>query len=115
MFFHKKGVSRIITIGALMPYTVFAQLTAPSDSYGLARPPYRPSVLILEVASWILGFVAALTVLVIIVSGVLYITSGGDSGRAEKAKGWLINAVIGLLVVLLSYVIVAGISRALGA
>ncbi len=98
-----------------MPYTVFAQLTAPSNSYGLVNPPQSPSKLILQVASWLLGFVAALTVLVIIVSGILYITSGGDSSRAEKAKGWLINAVIGLIVVLISYVIVAAISQTLGA
>ena len=115
MIVNKKHISSLDTLGALLPSAVFAQLSAPMQSHGLVRPPYRPSVLIVEVASWILGFVAALAVLVIIVAGVLYITSGGDSSRAEKAKGWLINTVIGLIVVLLSYVIVAGISRALGA
>ncbi len=115
MILRKKHFSYLITFLALMPYRVFAQLAAPSDSYGLVHPPFSPSTLILGVARWILGFVAALTVLVIIVSGILYITSGGDSNRAEKAKGWLINAVIGLIVVLISYVIVASISRALGA
>ena len=47
-----------------------------------------------------------LAVIMIIVSGMKYITSGGDSSKITSAKNSLIYAVIGLVIVVLSQVIV---------
>lgn len=49
-------------------------------------------------------FIAGLTaVIVIIIAGLAYATSGGDAGRVAKAKNQILFAVIGLVVVLLAF------------
>jgi hypothetical protein len=37
--------------------------------------------------------------------GFAYMTAGGDSGRADKARKTLVNAFIGVVIVIMSYVI----------
>ncbi len=59
-----------------------------------------------RIIKFILGFVGALSVLVIIIGGIFYIISGGESGKTEAAKGWILYAVVGLIVALLGWVIV---------
>lgn len=55
----------------------------------------------------ILGVVAGiLAVIMIIVSGIKYITSGGDSSKIAGAKNALVYAIVGLIIVALSQVIV---------
>ena len=71
--------------------------------------------LIMKITNWLLGFVAALAVLMIVVSGIMYITSAGDSGRVDKAKGLLVASVTGLVIAILGYAIVRVISVGLGA
>lgn len=110
----KKIVMLACTVVVLAPLVAVAQLEIYNP--GLAQPiGLTPWGTMLRITNIVLSIVAILTVLVIIVSGILYITSGGDSARAETAKGWLFNAVWGLVVVLVSYAIVVFISQALGA
>ena len=55
----------------------------------------------------ILGIVAGvLAVIMIIVSGIKYITSGGDSSKVASAKNALIYAIVGIVIVALSQFIV---------
>jgi hypothetical protein len=58
---------------------------------------------VINVFSWIIGVVA---VIMIMVAGFKYITSGGDSGNITSAKNTIIYAIIGLVVVALSQSIV---------
>jgi hypothetical protein len=46
-----------------------------------------------------------IAVIVIIVAGLMYATSSGDSGRVAKAKNLLTYAIIGLVVVVSAFVI----------
>jgi hypothetical protein len=57
----------------------------------------------LEIFSAIVGIIA---VVMIIVGGIRYITSGGDSGNVTAAKNTILYAVIGLVIVALAQVIV---------
>lgn len=57
----------------------------------------------INVFSIVVGIIA---VVMIIVGGVKYITSGGDSGNVTGAKNTILYAIIGLVVVALSQVIV---------
>lgn len=57
----------------------------------------------LNLFSAIVGIIA---VVMIIVGGVKYITSGGDSGNIQSAKNTIMYAVIGLVVVALAQIIV---------
>lgn len=67
------------------------------------------------VIGFIASLLAVLAILVIVVAGVLYITSGGDEGRIATAKSWLTYAIVGLIVALLAYVIVQAVSTGIGA
>lgn len=57
----------------------------------------------LNMFSAIVGIIA---VVMIIVGGIKYITSGGDSGNITSAKNTIMYAVIGLVVVALAQIIV---------
>lgn len=59
--------------------------------------------LIVNIFSVIVGVVA---VIMIIVGGLKYITSGGDSGNVTGAKNTILYAVVGLIVVALAQFIV---------
>jgi hypothetical protein len=61
--------------------------------------------LILKIINYILGVTLAIDVLFLIIGGFFYITSAGNESRASKGKTTVINAVIGLVVIVLSYVI----------
>ena len=69
--------------------------------------------IILSIINWLLAFLASLSVLMIVVSGIMYITSGGDETRIGTAKKWLTYSIVGLAVALLSYVIVKAVSTML--
>jgi hypothetical protein len=59
--------------------------------------------LIINIFSLIVGVIS---VVMIIIGGLKYITSGGDSGNVSGAKNTILYAVIGLVVVALAQVIV---------
>ena len=47
-----------------------------------------------------------LSVVLIIISGFNFITSGGDAGKAAQAKKMLVGTIVGLVIVLLAQIIV---------
>jgi uncharacterized membrane protein YwzB len=60
-----------------------------------------------------LGLLGIVTVVIIIYGGWLYMSSAGEADKVLKAKKVLTNAVIGLIIILLSYAIASFIIRAL--
>jgi hypothetical protein len=58
---------------------------------------------VIQIFSIVVGFVA---VVMIIIGGIRYITSGGDSGNISSAKNTIIYAIIGLIIVALAQVLV---------
>ena len=52
------------------------------------------------------GIVGIISVVMVIVGGIRYITSGGDSGKVASAQNTVLYAVIGLVVVALAQIIV---------
>jgi hypothetical protein len=57
--------------------------------------------------SVVLGIVAALALLMIVISGLRFITSGGDPQRANKARDGVVYALVGLALALTAEAIVA--------
>ena len=58
---------------------------------------------IVSVLSWVIGVVA---VIMVMISGFKYITSGGDSNGVSSAKNTLIYAIVGLIIVALAQFLV---------
>lgn len=59
--------------------------------------------LVINIFSLVVGVVA---VIMIIIGGFKYITSGGDSGNVSSAKNTIMYALIGLIIVALAQIIV---------
>ena len=65
---------------------------------------------LIDIALAIAGMIA---VLYLIVGGVRYITAHGNEEQAEGAKKTITHAIIGLVIIILSFVIIQVISNAL--
>jgi heme/copper-type cytochrome/quinol oxidase subunit 2 len=68
--------------------------------------PKNINELIGNITNWVLGIAGAVAVLFIIISGLRYITAGGDSKQTEAAKSSLRNAIIGLVIVVVAFLVV---------
>ncbi len=66
------------------------------------------------IIQWILGLAGGVAVLFLILGGLQYITSSGNKDKAEQAKQTILYAVIGLIVIALSFVIVAFVAQNVG-
>lgn len=61
---------------------------------------------IMNITNWLLGFVATISVIVIIYGGMVYVSSSGDQERVTSAKKSVKYAVMGLIVAGIAYAIV---------
>ncbi len=67
--------------------------------------------IIITVLNYALGFAFLIAVVMLVFGGFRYMTSAGNEEMAGKGKKTIINALIGIVVIILSYVIVSVISR----
>ena len=58
---------------------------------------------VIQIALFIAGFVA---VAFIIIGGITYIVSGGDSAGVKKGKDTVVNAVVGLIIAMVAFGVV---------
>jgi amino acid transporter len=59
--------------------------------------------IIFEVIRYLLSFLGVAAVLIIIYGGFLWMSAGGNPEKVEKAKKIITQAIIGLIIILLSY------------
>ena len=76
------------------------QLSSLSDIYVLLGN-------LIEIVIWLAG---SLSVVFIVVGGIMYVVSAGDPAKVKRAKDTIFNAVMGLIIVLISYSVVVFIS-----
>lgn len=103
------------------PLSTLAYLSLATSTYALEitppalgiSPTTKPSVVISN-ALTIVYVAAAIVVLFFLVVGAFrWITSGGDKDAIGKARGTIINALVGLAILALSFLIVAVIGSIL--
>lgn len=68
--------------------------------------PISGKDLVKLITRFILGFIGAVSLLILVIGGFMYITAQGDEGQVEKAKKAIIGAVIGIIIVLAAWTIV---------
>lgn len=76
--------------------------------------PNDPPELLMGILNYVLGFLGVLAVAMIVYGGFTYMTSAGNEERVKSGRAILTYAIIGLLIVILSWVIVRVIITALG-
>lgn len=95
---------------AVMP--AFAQLGIEyGSSTGLGNVDIRTTIG--TIIKTVLGLIGIVMVVIMIYAGFLWMTSMGNSEAVDKAKGMIINAVIGLAVVLVAYAITSFVVKQL--
>jgi ABC-type phosphate transport system permease subunit len=56
--------------------------------------------------NWFLVIVAIIAFVYLVLQGLKYITSGGDAAKATEARNGIINAIIGIIVIVLAFFII---------
>ena len=64
-----------------------------------------------EIIGLVLSFIGVLFLILLIYAGLSWMTSGGSPEKVKKARDLMINATIGLVIVLSAYAIVAFIGN----
>lgn len=98
------------TLGVLallaLPYAAHAQFTIESigTQLGLGEADLKDTVL--NILRWVLGLLALIAVIFVIYGGFIWLTSGGDESKIDKAKKIISGAVVGLIIIILAWAIV---------
>jgi uncharacterized membrane protein YjgN (DUF898 family) len=101
-----------------VPNTAFGQWNMSNNqsnaaSFGVSTS--TPTTILTNIINYALAIVGFLGVLGFIIAGIMYLLAAGDEDTAKKAKGYMVNSIIGIVVALLGYVVMAAISTLLGA
>lgn len=67
-----------------------------------------------NVLNWLLIIANGIIVIMIIISGVMYVTSAGNPQRAEQAKKTLVGAIVGLIIVASASFLIELVIRLMG-
>jgi len=99
----KKIIGMLSGVGSLVvPLIASAQPGRVDPATGT----YDVPAILNNIINWVLGFAAAVAVIFLIIGGLRYITAGGNEDSIAAAKSTIMHAVLGLLVIVGSYVIV---------
>jgi cysteine-rich repeat protein len=112
-FFRRSGLFIALAVGLLLGVSmafgapahaqVDAGLKQVGDTVGLsATDPRTIAVRIINVS---LGFLGMILLVLVLYAGFLWMTAGGNPDQVEKAKRYLRNAVIGLVIILSAWAI----------
>ena len=80
--------------------------TETAHAAGVIEDAIPLSQVLLNVLSWLLSALGIVAVVVLVVAGVWYVISSGDTARTEQAKRMIIFIAIGLSISLSALVIV---------
>lgn len=123
-------MNKILIIPALIVGMLFGSLTVAQYSFAQDRvqeglnsistaypgntrinPQSSVQDLALKVINWALYLAAIIAVIFIIIGGYYYITARGNDEQSKQGRKTLVNALIGLVLVVFSYLIVQVVYR----
>jgi amino acid transporter len=113
----KKPIKNLILI-IFLAFLAFPVLAAnPLDNLSTAAPDAiegrNINQFIGSIIQTLLGVVGVIFLILIIYGGVTLMTAGGDTTKVQKSKDIITKAVIGLVIIMASYVIAYTISESL--
>lgn len=92
------------------PFGSVCNQTGATDSSVCAtknsNPIYGPTGIIVKVTKIIAIIAGIASVIIIMIGGLMYITSAGDSGRASSARSTVLYALIGLVIIIAAQTII---------
>lgn len=110
--------SLLLVVFAALGGTAGAQLINPGDapSNVAAATGGEGSIraLVLRIVDFFLLFLGLIAVIMIIYGGILYITAAGNQEQVDKAKKIIMYAIVGIVIVLVSFALVNTVIRGAG-
>ncbi|MEU2610699.1 pilin [Micromonospora sp. NPDC007271] len=110
-----RTICRVATVTAAVILLLSAPAgahAAPSGQVVLAANSLP--VVIGNLQTWLMGFLAAVATLFLILAGVYWATAGGDPAQVDRAKGALKNALIGYALAVLAPVLLQVVQGIVG-
>ena len=108
----KKFLYLSAILASYLPIKAFAASSTPPTIPLPAGPTVQQIIAgIVNVLIWVAGIAS---VIVIIVSGIMYITSGGNEKSVTNAKNALLYAIIGLVISIAAFAIVNFVLKSIG-
>jgi hypothetical protein len=114
------GITIMVLAFALLPFAAFAQGSIPqppcSSFNGLNCSDTNMGVvdLIVKIVNFLLGVAFIIAVLFLVIGGFKFIISNGNAEQAKAGRATITNALIGIAVIIVSYILVSVIARAAG-
>jgi hypothetical protein len=84
--------------------------TIKTQGFG-GNPNNDPTLIVIKLIGTFLTFLGIIMVIIIIYAGFRWMTAGDNEKNITEAKQWLINSVIGLIIILSSYGITVYITK----
>ncbi|MEK7570211.1 MAG: hypothetical protein AAB515_02120 [Patescibacteria group bacterium] len=106
MKLNRKLVAGLISVGALaLPFAASAlSFEDPSLTIGVGSADLKETVL--NIITFVLGLLGLIAVIMILYGGFIWLTAGGNEDKVGSAKKIISAAIVGLIVILLSWAIV---------
>ena len=89
-----------VIVFAADPPTIGGITTLPTSRFA------DTGALVRGIIDWLLGLTAAVAVVAVVYSGIMYMTAGGDTTKAEAARKNLIWAITAIIIIVLSFAII---------
>ena len=100
------GVVAVAPAGAVLAYNPLDTACTGSQSAVCKNKNEKIEPVIKTITNTLLYAVGILSVIMIIVAGIMYTISGGDSGKVARAKNMLTYSIVGLLVAFIAFALV---------
>jgi hypothetical protein len=112
-----KQITAAVALMALaLPVMVSAQILPPPPAglaTGFSGGNQTVTSVITRIVAIALALAGLIAILFLIIGGFRYVTAAGNEEAAESAKKTILNAIIGIIVIILAYVILRVIENAL--
>lgn len=107
--------SALLFLGVFLPSLALAQAQIIPTSYpGQPKVPATPATIVTLIFHIAIAIGGAIFLLMILFGGIQYLTSAGNEDGVDKAKKTMLNAGIGLVIILAAYAIGTFILKAVG-
>lgn len=110
--------SLLLVLFSFVGETAFAQLINPADNpsrvAGQTGGEGSFRNIILQIVNFFLGFLGLIAVIMVIYGGIQYVTAAGNQEQIDKAKKVIMYAIIGIIIVLISFALVNTVIQGAG-
>lgn len=112
---NKKLIAIVLSFAfLLMPLAVFAGLdTGINEAADIGLGNADVKDIVNNIITLLLGFLGLIAVIIILIGGFMWMTAGGNEEKVGKGRKYIINGIIGLVIVLAAYAIAAWVISSL--